>query len=226
MTDSDDVPIHPLFVTDDDKPIAEPIAFIHVHRFHSNGRLPCIDVVPAEQLESEPQLVERYGPGTYQLVGRNDSRSRIVRRVTIDVDAPASAASAPSPNAPTAEVSGAAATATVAKSSDGVLLQYFIEEAREARKAVAESNRATLEAIAQLSGARLADQREMIQALSKKEGAGGGVKDYQAGLELGMSLASAMAEQGGGTAEIVSAFAEGMNTLNNLQKGGGNGAPA
>lgn len=224
---TDIIEMHPLFVTDDEKELAEPIGVIYVHRFAKTGSMPCIDVVPADEITDEMQLRERYGPGSYVLVGRNLARSRILRRISIQVDAvDGSCGSSEAPPAP-------ATPSAASPAAPGMgLAEMMFKSMLEMQQKFAERSEAhtatIVKAISDMSGARLADQRDMIAALAKGKEGGGGSAQYEKGLELGLSLAQVMTENAGGgdVAEIVQGFAQGMQAMNDLSKtnGGAGGA--
>lgn len=214
------IEVHPLFADENKTELDEPIAFIDVRRFFPNGKNPMIAVVPAEELGDEIALRERYGPGTYILVGRNANRSRILRRATVDVEDERAAT-------PPAEPAAAAPSPTPPAAAQGnelvaLIIKQQLEDARVAREEAREAHKATITAITELAGARLADQRDMLQALSKQRAEGGDAKQYEKGLELGLSLAQVMAEgnEKGGVEEIVKGFAQGMQAMRDLQNGG------
>ncbi len=93
-------PLHPLLVnTKNVEPLTEPIEALDVHRLTADGKRPMLAWVPADELPDELALLERFGPGSYEIVGRNGLRSAILRRAFVDVGEPV-AAPPPSPAAP------------------------------------------------------------------------------------------------------------------------------
>lgn len=222
-----EIEVHPLFVDDGDKPaLAEPIGMIYVHRFQKGGQTPCIDVVLASDLEDELGLLERYGPGQYVLVGRNLAKSKILRRVALSVDAPDGvgvevAAPAVAQSAPAAPASGAAPQSDLT----AVLLRSVMDLSAQLVSQSEKNSVMMVKAISDLSGARMADQRDIITALGKNAASGGGgTEALEKGLELGLSMAEVMAsaskDDAGGVEEIVKGFAQGMTAMSDLQKSG------
>ncbi|MBX3128401.1 MAG: hypothetical protein KF718_16885 [Polyangiaceae bacterium] len=216
---TEEVECHPLFVDDGEKPpLAEPIGVIYVQRF-SKGATATIDVVLAGDLEDEMSVLERYGPGQYVLIGRNLSKSKILRRATVSVDAPAGTHE----DAPAAAAPAAAPQAAVpAHDRSDLLLKSVMDLSMQLVSQSEKHSIMLVKAISDLSGARLADQRDMITALGKNAGGNSGTEALEKGLELGLSMAEVMANASkdeSGVEEIVKGFAQGMSAMSDMQKG-------
>lgn len=220
-----EVEVHPLFAEarEGKGPLPEPIGSIDVKRVRKDGSTPTIAVVAAEELGAEEDVQKRWGPGRYLLIGRNERRSRILARCKVECELEGVEADAAEPG------EGAAAPAALAaKGADPLALliamlsqqnQHQAAELTALRtqmlKSTSDSSAAIISAISQLTGARLADQREMIAALVKGRSDGGGAASFKEGLEQGIAFASAL-NDGGDPAELINAFTQGIGALKDL----------
>lgn len=83
----DEGSFHPLFPPEDEhhKPIA--IKAIYVKRFETSGMVSALRPFAPEELQSEQDLFQMFGGGTYQLQAR-DERGRVDRTVRITIPGP------------------------------------------------------------------------------------------------------------------------------------------
>lgn len=222
-------PVHPLFATSKNvEPLLAPIETIDVMRI-TKGRPRMLGWAPIDELPDEMAIEERYGPGDYELVGRTVDRSRILRRVHLSVGEPETdddgietdetPATQPQPAAPAPAQGGVNVTE---------LFGLMMRETRESKEREAkmmmmfinmmqQNSTATLTAITQLTAARVADQREIVQALatSKAAPAQQGFNPeilsemFAQGLAIGEERASSNGDMDG-IASIAKTFVEGM----------------
>lgn len=125
-------PLHPLLVnTKNVEPLTEPIEALDVHRLAPDGKRPMLAWLPADDLPDELALLERFGPGSYEIVGRNGLRSAILRRAFVDVGDVAPAPPAPAPPATAAPAAPSGETLFVS------LLERFERSRAEDRREAA-----------------------------------------------------------------------------------------
>lgn len=192
------IAMHPLFaMASNQEPLPMAIDAIDVYRKTSDGRQSMIRWVPADQLADEMALEAQFGPGDYHLVGRDISRTVILRRVNVTVgDIEATGVS---PGA------GPAPPVVERRDSTAELFGMLMRDMQESRKetvalvmAFAErgekQTEGVIRAITSAFGARAQDQQAIIEGLAKAKG--GGFNPEQA-LELvreGMAMQAAAAE--------------------------------
>lgn len=169
----DAIPMHPLFAHSKSvEPLPYPIEAIDVCRL-KNGKSRMLRWLPADDLPDEIALLEQFGDGDYELIGRDASRARILRRVFLSVgegggsddderEAPRQVV-VQQPNNQLTEVFG--------------LLFQEMSRSREREaaaqermlSAVTESSKTVVQAITTLASARLADQKEIVAAIASRE---------------------------------------------------------
>lgn len=195
-----------------------------------------------EHLPDENAILKLYGPGDFELIGRNGNRSRILARVVHSIEAPPAGAAAPPPAPATSSAPERSARGTALGGEQG-LLAFVLDQLQEGRREQAESRRAEREllmtmlsrsekhgvdmvqAVSSLASARISDLKEI--AVSK--GGGSGASDPAALLKAGMSIyeenisnaldmAQALRDQqgesgGGSEVDLVKSIVEGIKSF-------------
>lgn len=252
--DDEDAPavidVHPLFceaeesaIRDGRGALKEPIETIDVCKFSSLNAIhsgpPALRQasflawLPANQLLDEAALLESFGPGHYQLVGRNLARNKILRRALIRVGLQRGAGDAqpaPAP-APSTNMDGALAMLmTEMRASREATQQMMLAFAQASREGAMDM----VKAVSSLAASRVADQQGLINALSHTRGmeAGGasamekGAEMYERTLANAIGIAEQLRAKGAPNdeVELVNSFVEGVKALRNDPNAAANAA--
>ena len=166
--DATEYEVHPLFVDDSEhEPLRAPIKTIDVMRLTKAKKFAFLDWCTVADLPDERALLAKFGAGTYHLVGRDVSRSRILRRINVTVGEAADDDEIPT-----------AAPAPATSSGESTLIEMLkLERQREAaredrdrseraaeREREAARNESMMKMAMQFAGAQVESVKELARA--------------------------------------------------------------
>jgi hypothetical protein len=151
-------PLHPLFVTSKSahEPLFIPIGTIDVHRKTKAGKYPMLCWVPSDDLPDENAVLERFGPGEYLFVARDEGRTQVLRRAFVDLG-----------EVPEEEEQEKKAKSPGDEGSALKFVMGMLEREREDRKAEREREERRADAQRERDDARSADQMKMLTGFAQ-----------------------------------------------------------
>lgn len=183
---------HPLFPAKSENEEPPEVFWINVTRREGTENVLAPRAFKAEELIDEEQLVERFGGGTYELIAKNEARSRITARRAYKIAGP------PKPlfDAPPAAEPVAAVMPTAAANANGgwrewlplfmpLVLKYLDGQQSMQAQMVASSNQlmtavmtqsqaGAREHVQSMSAMHNANMQQLAQILAAKGSGGGG----------------------------------------------------
>jgi len=177
-------PVHPIFAaySKNTDPLPALIETIDVKRIGADGQARMIGWVIASEYQDEMQLLEKYGPGDYHLVGRDVTRAHVLRHALVPLGEPP--APAPAPGAAGGEVGAVAMLKVIMQEREAADLRAQREreaaDARLEKRLEAERDReasrtqSLVTVLTSFSGGQLESTREMAKAMAARPAGGGG----------------------------------------------------
>jgi hypothetical protein len=182
-----------------------------------------------EHLPDEDTVCKLYGPGDYELIGRNGNRSRILARIVHSVEAAPTPAPAPPQAAPAAHAAPARNASPFGTDNIVGMMFQILQDSRSSERELllqmlqrSEQNGVNMvQAVSSLASARIADLKDMAKGGGGGNGGGllealqAGMKLYEGNMTNALEMAEAMQQgrEGSSEVDIVKSIVEGVKAF-------------